>query len=201
MGSLEASPADRNEFANRAGCCWVDASSPAGDQNAGRGCPASVRLQGNETRQSTKQTWLRPRRTSPLWRPTRRTHSTREHIAILVAIGAAVDGNPLVARQVLPLLCGRRILWHPRWRGRGASPALSVSNFEQMFADSRVILSVQSVGRKRGRSLSAVSFFGRDAQALAVSSSESDYIRSRTKQISPLCLRDLSRSNDDETRF
>jgi hypothetical protein len=68
---------------------------------------------------------------------------------------------------------------------------LRVSNCEQMFADSRVILCVHSVGRKRRRSLSAVSFFSRGVQALAVSSSESDHIRSRTKQISPPCLRDL----------
>jgi hypothetical protein len=57
----------------------------------------------------------------------------------------------------------------------------------------------QAVGNEDGHCL--LSRFSRDAQALAVSSSESDYIRSRTKQISPLCLRDLSRSNDDETRF
>jgi bifunctional UDP-N-acetylglucosamine pyrophosphorylase/glucosamine-1-phosphate N-acetyltransferase len=36
---------------------------------------------------------------------------------------------------------------------RAASPTPRLSIFEQMFADSRVILSVHSVGRKRGRSL------------------------------------------------
>jgi hypothetical protein len=73
----------------------------------------------------------------------------------------------------------------------GASPASRVSNCEQMFAPSRVILCVHSVGRKRRRSLSTVSFFSRGVQALAVSNSEGDYIRSRTKQISPPCVRDL----------
>src|ERR1035438_3207825 len=72
MGNLGFSCPRQNEFATRAGCCWVDANSTAEGQNAGRGCPASVRLQGNEIRQSTQQTWLRLRRTLPRGGPPRR---------------------------------------------------------------------------------------------------------------------------------
>ena len=59
----------------------------------------------------------------------------------------------------------RRIPWPP-WMGesRAASSTPRLSNFEQMFADSRVILSVHSVGRKRVRSFSGASFFNCDAQ-------------------------------------
>src|ERR1017187_8799009 len=48
----------------RPSVCFSLPLCTAEGQNAGRGCPASVRLQGNEIRQSTQQTWLRPRRTS-----------------------------------------------------------------------------------------------------------------------------------------
>ena len=114
-----------------------------------------------------------------------------EHIAILVALGAAVDGN-LLASATSPAAslrtAGAKSCGFPARESCVVSPAPRVSNFEQMFADSRVILSVHSVGRKRGRSFSGASFFSRDAQALGVSSSGSDYVRSRTKQISPPCL-------------
>jgi hypothetical protein len=92
-----------------------------------------------------------------------------EHIAILVASGAAVDGNPL-ASATSPATslrtAGAEFCGFPDGESRVASPAPRVSNFEQMFADSRFILSVHSVGRKRGCSFSGASSFSRDAQAL-----------------------------------
>jgi hypothetical protein len=84
-----------------------------------------------------------------------------EHIAISVALAAAVDGNPL-ASATSPATslrtAGAEFCGFPDGESRVASPAPRVSNCEQMFADSRVILSVHSTGRKRGCSFSGASF-------------------------------------------
>ena len=105
----------------------------------------------------------------------------KEHLATVVRTVGAIDGNPLFSITRLLLLCGRlgRDSGLSGSRELRGLTTLRVSNCEQMFADSGVILCVYSVGRKRRRSFSAVSLFSRDVQALAVSSSESDYIRSR----------------------
>src|ERR1035437_4179160 len=68
-----------------------------------------------------------------------------EHIAILVASGAAVDGNPLASANSPAAslrTAGAKSCGFPDGESRVASPAPRVSNFEQMFADSRLILSV-----------------------------------------------------------
>jgi hypothetical protein len=82
-----------------------------------------------------------------------------EHIAISVAIVA--DGNPLASATSLATslrTAGAEFCGFPDGESRVASPAPRVSNCDQMFADSRVILSVHSTGRKRGCSFSGASF-------------------------------------------
>src|ERR1039457_6286907 len=62
-----------------------------------------------------------------------------EHIAILVALDAAVDGNPLsttTGPATSLRTAGAEFCGFPDGESRVASPAPRVSNFEQMFADS-----------------------------------------------------------------
>jgi hypothetical protein len=71
-------------------------------------------------------------------------------LRLLVAVIAAVLASATSAAPSLRT-AGAKTCGFPARESSVASPVLRVSNFEQMFADSRVILSVHSVGRKRGR--------------------------------------------------
>ncbi len=117
----------------------------------------------------------------------------KEHLATVVRTVGAIDGNALFSVTRLALVCGR--LWRKSVlfgsRELRCLTTLRVSNCEQMFADSGVILCVHSVGSETKTVISLLSrFLVAAVQALAVSSSESDYIRSRIKQINPPRLRD-----------